>query len=80
MIALLGSPPKKLLERSDAASQHKWPNPVKDDSGELCRNNFEYFGGPFLSPEGKQLIFVWISALCERSVLTPNLAHRQAPP
>ncbi|KAK2800039.1 hypothetical protein FQN50_008278 [Emmonsiellopsis sp. PD_5] len=51
MIALLGPPPKKLLEKSNA----KWPNPVRNGEGKLCSNAQEYFGGPFFSEEGRFL-------------------------
>ncbi|KKZ62330.1 hypothetical protein EMCG_00404 [[Emmonsia] crescens] len=38
MIALLGPPPRELLAKSDDMAQHKWPNPVKNEAGKLCRN------------------------------------------
>lgn len=52
MIALLGPPPRELLERSNIMAQDKWPEIVQNPAGELCRNNMEFFGGPFFDEEG----------------------------
>ncbi|KKZ60947.1 hypothetical protein EMCG_04420 [[Emmonsia] crescens] len=53
MIALLGPPPGVLLAKSKAMSEHNWPQPVTNDSGALCNNAQEFFGGPFFNAEGK---------------------------
>lgn len=52
MIALLGPPPGVLLAKSDAMSEHNWPQPVMNDTGALCNNAQKFFGGPFFSAEG----------------------------
>ncbi|KAL5361430.1 protein kinase [Aspergillus floccosus] len=53
MIALLGPPPKALLARSKTMSDQNWPHPVANDSGKLCNNAQEFFGGPFFDAEGE---------------------------
>ncbi|KAH1384979.1 hypothetical protein KXW98_004469 [Aspergillus fumigatus] len=53
MIALLGPPPKELLARSKTMSDQNWPQPVLNDSGKLCNNAQEFFGGPFFDAEGE---------------------------
>jgi serine/threonine protein kinase len=53
MIALLGPPPGVLLAKSKAMSEHDWPQPVMNDTGALCNNAQEFFGGPFFSAENK---------------------------
>jgi hypothetical protein len=52
MIALLGPPPKVLLAKSKAMSEHNWPQPVMNDTGELCNNAQEFFNGPLFNAEG----------------------------
>lgn len=52
MIALLGPPPKKLLAKSYAMSQHNWPDAIQNEAGNLCNNSREYFGGPFFNEKG----------------------------
>ncbi|KAL4782801.1 kinase-like domain-containing protein [Aspergillus varians] len=51
MIALLGPPPKELLAKSKAMSEHNWPQPVTNDTGKLCNNAQEFFNGPFFNAE-----------------------------
>ncbi|PYI25564.1 putative serine/threonine-protein kinase [Aspergillus indologenus CBS 114.80] len=53
MIALLGPPPKSLLAKSKAMSEHSWPEPIPNDTGELCDNAQEFFDGPFFDTEGE---------------------------
>ncbi|WEW61364.1 hypothetical protein PRK78_006854 [Emydomyces testavorans] len=55
MIALLGSPPKELLAKSNAMLQCEWPYRATNEEGKLCKNTQEYFGGPFFDQEGKFL-------------------------
>lgn len=52
MIALLGPPPKVLLAKSKAMSEHNWPQPVTNGTGQLCNNAQELFEGPFFDGEG----------------------------
>lgn len=52
MIALLGPPPKALLEKSKAMSKYNWPRPVRNATGKLCNNAQEFFGGPFFNAGG----------------------------
>lgn len=52
MISLLGPPPRVLLAKSKAMSEHNWPQPVTNDTGELCNNAQEFFDGPFFNAEG----------------------------
>ncbi|KAL1886593.1 hypothetical protein Plec18167_000525 [Paecilomyces lecythidis] len=51
MIALLGPPPKALLEKSKAMSKYNWPQPVRNATGKLCNNAQEFFGGPFFNAD-----------------------------
>lgn len=53
MIALLGPPPRTLLEKSKAMAKHNWPYPVSNDTGELCNSAEEFFHGPFFNAEGE---------------------------
>lgn len=53
MIALLGPPPRGLLEKSKVMSEHIWPYPARNDAGELCNNAEEFFHGPFFNAEGE---------------------------
>ncbi|KAF7164904.1 hypothetical protein CNMCM5623_009304 [Aspergillus felis] len=53
MIALLGPPPRELLAKSKAMSEHNWPQPVTNDTGKLCKNAEEFFDGPFFNTEGE---------------------------
>lgn len=53
MIALLGPPPRILLEKSKAMAKHHWPYPVRNDTGELCNSAEEFFHGPFFNAEGE---------------------------
>ena len=52
MIALLGPPPSELLAKSKAMSKHKWPQPVTNNTGQVCNNAQEFFHGPFFDTEG----------------------------
>lgn len=53
MIALLGPPPRTLLEKSKAMAKHNWPYPVSNDTGELCNSAEEFFHGPFFNAKGE---------------------------
>ena len=63
MIALLGPPPRRLLEKSKAMSEHNWPYPVRNDAGELCNNAEEFFHGPFFKAEGESTTNISMSIL-----------------
>jgi len=53
MIALLGPPPKVLLDREKLWSDVKWGHAVLNSDGKLCQTAREYFGGPFFNLEGE---------------------------
>ncbi len=53
MIALLGPPPKELLDREKLWSDIKWGNAVLNSDDKLCQTAREYFGGPFFNSDGK---------------------------
>lgn len=55
MIALLGPPPRVLLAKSKAMSEHNWPQPVTNSTGKLCKNAQEFFNGPFFDAEDEFL-------------------------
>lgn len=57
IIALLGPPPKKLLAKSNAMAQYKWPEAIENEAGKLCWNATEFFGGLFFNEEGRQSIY-----------------------
>ena len=51
MVALLGPPPKKLLDREVRWSEVKWSHAVPNSKGKLCQTAREYYGGPFFDSE-----------------------------
>ncbi|KAI2706405.1 hypothetical protein DTO012A7_5177 [Penicillium roqueforti] len=55
MIALLGPPPKGVIERADHMSQVDFPTPIRIEAGKLSKNARELFGGPYFDEEGKFL-------------------------
>ncbi|KAJ5800387.1 uncharacterized protein N7518_002455 [Penicillium psychrosexuale] len=55
MIALLGPPPKGVIERADHMSQVDYPTPIRIEAGKLSKNARELFGGPYFDEEGKFL-------------------------
>ena len=61
MIALLGPPPRELLAKAKSMSEHNWPQPVTNDSGELCNNAQEFFHGPFFNAEGRLATILYIN-------------------
>ena len=52
MIALLGPPPKTLIDRERRLTGVKWSHAVPNAEGELCQTACEYYGGPFFNSEG----------------------------
>ncbi|KAJ5937020.1 hypothetical protein N7466_003470 [Penicillium verhagenii] len=75
MIALLGPPPEALLARSKAMSELSWPQPVTNDTGELCNNAQEFFNGPFFDAEDQ---FRYTTLIPSRSLehTTPFLEEK----
>ena len=59
-IALLGPPPKQLIERENEMTKWHWTRKRRNVAGELCVNVREYFEGPFFDESGK---LRWISLL-----------------
>ncbi|KAM5429530.1 hypothetical protein McanMca71_003141 [Microsporum canis] len=55
MIALLGPPPKALITRYNSMHGIRWPDPIRDEEGNLCSNARELFGGPFFTKDGEFL-------------------------
>ncbi|KAI9857138.1 MAG: hypothetical protein M1813_008629 [Trichoglossum hirsutum] len=53
MIALLGAPPKILIDREIRWSEFKWSHAVPNSEGKLCQTAREYYGGPFFNSEGE---------------------------
>ncbi|KUM55653.1 hypothetical protein ACN42_g11594 [Penicillium freii] len=55
MIALLGPPPKEVIERADYMSQVEYASTISIEVGKPCKNAREIFGGPYFDKEGKFL-------------------------
>jgi serine/threonine protein kinase len=53
MIALLGPPPKELIDREIRWSGVKWSHAVSNSEGRLSQTAREFFGGPFFYPDGE---------------------------
>jgi serine/threonine protein kinase len=53
MIALLGAPPKILIDREIRWSEVTWSHAVPNSEGKLCQTAREYYGGPFFNSEGE---------------------------
>ncbi|KAI9746888.1 MAG: hypothetical protein M4579_007567, partial [Chaenotheca gracillima] len=49
MIALLGPPPKILIDREIRWSEVKWSHAVPNSTGKLCQTARDYYGGPFFN-------------------------------
>ena len=52
MIALLGPPPRTLIDREKRWREIKWSNAIRNAHGELCQTASEFYGGPFFNSEG----------------------------
>lgn len=52
MVALLGPPPRRLLDLSSEKLGYKWFQPIENQEGKLCYRPREYFGGPFFDRRG----------------------------
>ena len=57
MIALLGPPPITLLQREKICRKFTFTPEVQNPEGRLCRNAYQYFGGPFFDDNGKIYIY-----------------------
>ena len=53
MIALLGRPPKELIDREREGLGWRFKPEVNNPQGRSCGNASEYYGGPFFDSEGK---------------------------
>ncbi|TKA60481.1 hypothetical protein B0A49_05934, partial [Cryomyces minteri] len=51
MIALLGPPPRELLERGREGRRWKWVPAIEDREGKLCERASDFYGGPFFDSE-----------------------------
>ena len=56
MIALLGPPPKEVIERADYMSQVEYASTISIEVGKPCKNAREVFGGPYFDEEGELFI------------------------
>lgn len=52
MIALLGPPPRKLLEEEEYWSNIPWERSFPGPGGKWCDTAREYYGGPFFDSKG----------------------------
>ncbi|PGH27362.1 CMGC/SRPK protein kinase [Polytolypa hystricis UAMH7299] len=52
MIALLGPPPKDLVDREREGLKWNWEPPAHNDEGKLCSTASEFYGGPFFDENG----------------------------
>ncbi|KAJ9217095.1 hypothetical protein DTO166G4_1150 [Paecilomyces variotii] len=52
MVAVLGPPPRRVLDLSTERLNYRWQQPVENPEGELCYRPREYFGGPFFNMKG----------------------------
>ena len=52
MIALLGKPPKQMLDREKLWKDIGWEHAFRNSTGKLCVTPQEYYEGPFFSDEG----------------------------
>lgn len=56
MVAVLGPPPRRVLDLSAERLNYRWQQPVENPEGELCYRPREYFGGPFFNRKGMTYI------------------------
>ncbi|RDL34772.1 CMGC protein kinase [Venustampulla echinocandica] len=52
MIALLGPPPKELLDRGGQGGKWNWEPEMENPAGELCNNAMEFYRGPYFDSDG----------------------------
>ena len=53
MIALLGPPPKELIDREKEGLGWRFKPEVENSDGKLCRTASEFYGGPLFDSRGK---------------------------
>lgn len=51
MIALMGFPPKELIDREREGRRWRFRPEVENSEGKLCGNATEFYGGPFFDSE-----------------------------
>lgn len=64
MIALLGPPPKEVIERADYMSQVEYDSTISIEVGKPCKNAREVFGGPYFDEEG-ELFYSKFRHMCD---------------
>lgn len=79
MIALLGPPPRVLLAKSKAMSEHNWPQPVTNSTGKLCKNAQEFFNGPFFDAEGGLTTISYVRT-CHTDCVQDEFLHSELIP
>lgn len=52
MIALLGPPPKELIDREQEGLKWNFRPEVVNSEGKMCSKASEFYGGPFFDSEG----------------------------
>lgn len=57
MIALLGPPPQKLIDREKHWRDIPWERSFPSVDGTWCDTAHEYYGGPFFDLEGMLIIY-----------------------
>ncbi|KAF9894397.1 hypothetical protein FE257_007900 [Aspergillus nanangensis] len=79
MIALLGPPPKEVLERSDEMAKHKWPQPLRFQAGEFHQSTRECFGGRLFDDDGQ---FLYSRLVPDRRLedMLPGLDEKEKEP
>lgn len=75
MIALLGPPPKALITRYNSMHGIRWPDPIRDEEGNLCSNARELFGGPFFTKDGMLALIPTARPVILLTVLTGEFLY-----
>jgi len=70
MIALLGKPPKQMLDREKLWKDIGWEHAFRNSTGKLCVTPQEYYEGPFFSDEGE---FLYKDMVPQRPVLDDSV-------
>ena len=63
MIALLGPPPKELVEREKEGLRWNWAPAAQNPEGKLCTKASEFYGGPFFDENGRWHKFALVAEL-----------------
>lgn len=53
MIALLGPPPKTMIQRERDGMEWKWAPAAQNAAGKMCNTASEWYSGPFFDENGK---------------------------